>query len=102
MQMMSQYILNILRILHSHVSTDILDLRYDLNSYTILSYFKNSKMPFHCDTKYTKNGIYHNNGQVQNTPVVIVTYGDDHILNWRKVYLHDKNGYQINILPICP
>ena len=47
-------------------------------------------MPFHCDTKYTKNGIYHNNGQVQNTPVVIITYGDDHILNWRRVSLHDE------------
>ena len=89
-QIMSKYILNILRTLYSHVSTDILDLRYDFNSCTILSYIKNSKMPFHSDTKYTKNGIYHNNGQVQNTAVVIITYGDDHILNWRRVSLHDE------------
>ena len=94
---MSKYILNILRTLYSHVSTDILDLRYDFNSCTILSYFgdinvkQNSKMPFHCDTKYTKKGIYHNNGQVRNTPVVIITYGDNHILNWRRVsLLHEK------------
>ena len=68
MQIMSEYILNILRTLYSHVSTDILDLRDDFNSCTILSYFgdrnakQHSNMTFHCDTKYTKKGIYHNDG----------------------------------------
>ena len=64
------------------------------NSCAILPYFqipgikKESSMSYHCDTKHSLDGkfIPSKNGQVQNTPVAIVTYGNNRILKWRLVY----------------
>ena len=45
-------------------------------------------MSYHCDTKHSLDGkfIPTKNGQVQDTPVAIVTYGNNRILKWRLVY----------------
>ena len=45
-------------------------------------------MGWHCDAKYTLDGIFQTskNSQVQNTPVIIVTYGNNRNLKWRRVY----------------
>ena len=91
MHIMSKYVMSIIRKLYTEASTKVLDLTHEFNSCTVLTYFgdktikKQSKMAWHCDTKYNSNGHYINKGQVINTPVVIITYGHDHILNWRRV-----------------
>ena len=42
--------------------------------------------------KIQKNGTYIKNPQVENTPVVIVSYGSNRILKWRRVF-HTKLGW---------
>ena len=52
-------------------------------------------MGWHCDAKYTLDGIFQTskNSQVQNTPVIIVTYGNSRNLKWRRVYYgRNKHG----------
>ena len=43
-------------------------------------------MHFHCDVTYNHKGQYvdHMNEQVENTPSVIITLGDDRDLKWQK------------------
>ena len=52
-------------------------------------------MGWHCDSKYSKKGIFlpKSNSQVINTPVVIFTIGMSRILKWRKRCLNlNKKG----------
>ena len=57
MQIMSKYVMSILRKLSTHVETQVMDLTHDFNSCTVPSYFgdktvkKKSIMTWHCDTK---------------------------------------------------
>ena len=51
----------------------------------------------------TKNETYIKNPQVENTPVVIVSYGSDRILKWRRVFhttlgwVEDKSWHQMSM-----
>ena len=49
-------------------------------------------MGWHCDTSYNNNGLFKHNSQVENTPVVIVTYGHDRTINWQRV-VHSGKGW---------
>jgi len=76
-----------------------LDLSHEFNSCTILPYCKvndikaESSMGWHTDSKYDKNHKFSEskNSQVQNAPVVIVSYGTHRGLHWRRVVL-TKDG----------
>ena len=69
-----------------------LDLNKNFNSCTVLIYNsgdnikKQSSMGWHCDTKYRKNGVFQPslNCQVKNTSTIILSLGDERILNWRR------------------
>jgi len=71
-----------------------MNLNAVFNSCTVLPYTsicdikKISSMGWHCDAKYTLDGIFQTskNSQVENTPVIIVTYGNCRSLKWRRVY----------------
>ena len=46
-------------------------------------------MGFHCDNKYNVRGKYKcPNSQIENTPIVIVSFGHARVLHWGK--LHSK------------
>ena len=78
---------------------DNLNLTHDFDSCTILSYFSHkdvkvaSKMGFHCDNTYSINGVYSKcaNSQVENTPVVIVSFGESRTLHFEKMELTPTN-----------
>ena len=67
------------------------NLRLAFNHCKILNYHSHSnikrysKMSFCCDLKYNDEGnfIPWSNSQVDNTPTVIVTFGDNRKLHWR-------------------
>ena len=55
-------------------------------------------MSWHCDHKYSKLGkfVKSTNSQVQNTVTIILSLGDERILNWRRRKLiKNKNGNMI-------
>ena len=57
----------------THLNTD-----REFNSCSLLIYDTGSKMGWHTDTKYTLAGSYRDvNYQVQDTPVVILTFGNE-------------------------
>ena len=56
---------------------------------------KESSLGYHCDIMYNNDGVYmiNQNEQTENTPTVILTFGDQRILKWRrKIYTKGKNG----------
>ena len=69
-----------------------LDLSRIFNSCTVLIYNcgddlkKDANMGWHTDVKYNNSGnfIKNINSQVENTPTVIVSLGDERLLNWRR------------------
>ena len=59
---------------------------------------KKSSMGYHCDNTYNDKGIFSKstNSYVENTPIVIVSYGAERILNWQKMNRSvDQNGKKI-------
>ena len=72
---------------------DNVNLTQDFDSCTVLTYFSHpdvktaSKMGFHCDNTYSLNGIYSKcgNSQIENTPIVIVSFGESRSLHFRKM-----------------
>ena len=60
---------------------------------TVLNYFSHpdvkvsSKMGYHCDNTYTLNGIYSKcaNSQLENTPIIIVSFGESRTLHFQKI-----------------
>ena len=44
-------------------------------------------MGYHCDNTYNDKGIFLKsmNSHVENTPIVIISYGGQRTLNWRRV-----------------
>ena len=68
-----------------------LDLSVCFNHCTSLLYFAEktlkpaSTMPYHCDVTYNHKGQYVDsaNEQVENTPTVIISLGDNRFLNWQ-------------------
>ena len=44
-------------------------------------------MGFHCDNTYSLSGKYLecSNSQIENTPIVIVSFGNDRVLHWEKL-----------------
>ena len=44
-------------------------------------------MGFHCNNTYNLQGEYskYANSQVENTPIVIVSFGDERVLHWERV-----------------
>ena len=68
-------------------------LTEDFDSCTVLTYFSHphiktaSKMGFHCDNTYSLNGIYSKcaNSQIENTPIVIVSFGESRTLHLQKM-----------------
>ena len=64
-----------------------LKLNREFNSCTVLIYDKGSTMGWHTDTKYKLNGEYREiNYQVKDTPVIIVPFGDERTLKFRRQY----------------
>ena len=90
----SKFLMNELRTHNNGALGKEMNLDTVFNSCAILPYFqipgikKESSMSYHCDTKHSIDGkfIPSKNGQVQNSPVAIVTYGNNRILKWRLVY----------------
>jgi hypothetical protein len=79
--------------LRQRKSCNTTDLSDAFNSVTILLYMgsdvirerKESSLGFHCDTEYTAKGEFvSNNSQKQNTPVVVLTLGDERTLHMKK------------------
>ena len=74
------------------------NIRLVFNHCTIINYRSHniikrcSKMGFHCDLKYDDKGnsIRWSNSQINNTPTVIVTFGDNRKLHWRRLEKHLK------------
>ena len=72
-----------------------LDLSTTFNHCTALLYYSGpslkplAHMPFHCDVSYNHQGKYvtHLNEQVENTPSVIISLGDDRKLHWQRQIL---------------
>jgi hypothetical protein len=55
-----------------------------------------SSLGFHCDSEYTAKGEFvTNNSQKQNTPVVVLTLGDERTLHMKKRFVA-SNGKWIN------
>ena len=48
-------------------------------------------MGFHCDNTYSLSGKYMrcSNSQIEKTPIVIVSFGNDRVMHWEK--LNAKN-----------
>ena len=44
-------------------------------------------MGFYCDNTYSLQGQYskYTNSQVENTPIVIVSFGDKRVLHWERL-----------------
>ena len=76
-----------------------LDLSTPFNHCTALLYYAGptlkplSYMPFHCDVTYNHKGKYVTslNEQVENTPSVIISLGDDRQLHWQRQMLKTNN-----------
>ena len=49
-------------------------------------------MGWHCDSSYNNDGSFKNISQVQNTPVIILTYGNNRTLKWQRV-AHSSKGW---------
>ena len=96
------------------------DLSREFNHVTKLLYIADRKlkptssMGFHCDITYNHNGIYvkSKNGQMDNTPTVIVVIGDSRTLKWerqiltitssgRKKWMTDPSFNAIVVLKDC-
>jgi len=96
---MAKYLMDDLRSQMKTTKDHSLDLSHEFNSCTILPYCKvndikaESSMGWHTDSKYDKNHKFSEskNSQVQNAPVVIVSYGTHRGLHWRRVVL-TKDG----------
>ena len=45
-------------------------------------------MCFHCDNIYNRRGKYMEcaNSQIENTPIIIVSFGHTRVLHWEKLY----------------
>ena len=92
------YLLNIAKQLNlmlknncSQLNLDGVDLSYKFNHCSTLLYYASpilkpkAYMPFHCDITYNHKGEYVTmNEQVENTPSVIISLGDDRTLEWRR------------------
>ena len=71
-----------------------LDISHEFDSCVILSYYsgdnlkKKSTMGFHCDNTYNRRGKYMecSNSQIENTPIVIVSFGETRVLNFERLY----------------
>ena len=80
---------------------DNVNLTQDFDSCTVLSYFSYpdiktaSKMGFQCDNTYSLNGIYSKcgNSQLENTPVVIVSFGESRTLHFQKMVTTHNTKY---------
>ena len=81
-----------------------MNLDIPFNSCTILPYSsipgikEISSMGWHCDAKYSLDGVFESkkNSQAPNTPVIIVTYGNNRYLKWRRVYYGpNKHGKMV-------
>ena len=98
MKLMSNYLMNQLRLHDGGYYLKEMDLSIDFNSVVVLPYCSimdvkiNSTMGWHCDSSYNKDGSFKNISQVQNTPVVILTYGNNRTLKWQRV-AHSSNGW---------
>ena len=98
MKLMSNYLMNQLRLHDGGRYLKEMDLSIDFNSVVVLPYCsimdvkKNSTMGWHCDSSYNKDGSFKNISQVQNTPVVILTFGNNRTLKWRRV-AHSSKGW---------
>ena len=76
------------------------NLRLVFNHCTILNYHSHSNiercsnMSFHCDLKYDDKGnfIPWSNSQADNTPTVIVIFGDNCKLHWRRLKKISKSN----------
>ena len=88
-------------VLHNNVSClnlQSVDISKKLNHMTCLIYAADGKlkpkttMGFHSDGSYTKDGIFSipRNCQVENTPTVVFSLGNDRDLNWRRRFLKNK------------
>lgn len=79
---------------------DNLDLIHDFDSCTILTYFSYkdvklaSQMGSHCDNMNSINGVYSKfaNSQIENTPVVIVSFGETRTFNFQQMQLIHNNN----------
>ena len=67
------------------------ELNHDFNSCAVLLYHSlediksGSSIGWHCDTKYKSDGTYSERNTIMyNTPIVIVTIGENRTLCWRK------------------
>ena len=74
-----------------HYGLEYVDLIHEFNSCAVLLYhsLKDIKTRFsigwHCDTKYKPDGTYSEGNTIMyNTPIVIVTIGENRTLCWRK------------------
>jgi len=81
-----------------------MNLDIPFNSCTILPYSsipdikEISSMGWHCDAKYSLDGVFESrkNSQAPKTPVIIVTYGNNRYLKWRRVYYGpNKHGKMV-------
>ena len=104
---MAKILMTQLRYIYGDKTNHNMDLGQEFDSCTVLPYCliegikKSSVMGWHCDSKYKNNGTYMKNPQVENTPVIIVSYGTDRILKWRRVFhttlgwVEDKSWHQM-------
>ena len=95
MDILRDQIMGIISVNRSNFNLEDVNLEERFNSCMILLYYTKmsketlSNMGFHCDSKYSKNGIFlkSSNTQLENTPVVIFTIGSSRYLHWRKRHL---------------
>lgn len=96
---MTKVIMSNLRYIYGWYLIKEMKLTNYFNSCTILPYCliasvkKSSVMGRHCDSKCRKSGIYIKIPQVENTPLVIVSYRNSRILKWRRV-LYTEDGWK--------
>ena len=100
---MRTYLSSLLQKLPSNVLNSDIDISHPFNHCVKLLYISKedikleSSLGFHCDVSYTNKGTYKTkqNSQIENTPTVIFTFGDDRVLRWRrKKLILQKNGYK--------
>ena len=100
---MSTYITSLLHNLPTDMLNSDIDISHRFNHCVKLLYISKdnikleSSLGYHCDVSYSNKGTYQTlqNSQIENTPTVIFSFGDDRVLRWRrKKLMLQKNGYK--------
>ena len=92
---MSSYLHQLLLNKRCLLNLQSVDLTHEFNHCTKLLYYTgemlkiSASLGFHCDITYNHKGIYvkSKNGQMDNTPTVIIVLGDTRTLNWQRQFL---------------